>query len=79
MRRLVLLFTTLAVPAFGQAQQSQLPSEATCEALKERVQMALAQADRGLQEENAEAVATWSSIAANYAETHAAFCDEPAE
>lgn len=78
MKRFILLFTICAAPALGQ-QVADLPSEAACQALKERVQIALAQADRGLQEDDVESVATWSSIAANYAETHASFCQATAE
>ena len=78
MKRIILLVTVCAAPAFGQ-QGAELPSEAACQALKERVQIALAQADRSLQGDDTEAVETWTSIAANYAETHATFCRQPDE
>lgn len=76
MKRLALIALVATTPAFAQAPGNQLPSPETCTALKERVQLALAQADRGLQSDDATAVAEWSSIAADYAEVFATFCDE---
>lgn len=76
MKRLALIALVAATPAIAQTPGSQLPSSETCTALKERVQLALAQADRGLQSDDAAAVAQWSSIAADYAEVFAAFCDD---
>jgi hypothetical protein len=53
-----------------------LPSEAACNAVLERVQLALAQADRALQAENNDDAALWSAIAASYSEVYAAFCTD---
>ena len=81
MKRLVILCALAASPAAAQVPvEGRLPAEAACVAVLERVQLALAQADRALQSEDYEEVDRWSSIAANYASVHAAFCGgEPEE
>ncbi len=76
MKRLILLAALAASPALAQNQGTQLPSEAACNAVRERVQLALGQADRALQAENNENVELWSSIASNYAEVYAGFCGD---
>lgn len=65
-----------ATPAIAQNQNAQLPSDTACNAVMERVQLALAQADQALQSENSAEVETWSAIAANYAGVYASFCAE---
>ena len=63
-----------AAPAYAQNDGAQLPSEAACNAVRERVQLALGQADRALQSENNQDVELWSGIASNYAEVFSSFC-----
>jgi hypothetical protein len=79
MKRLIFLSMLAAAPAFGQVTDRQLPSETACQAVLERVQIALSQADAGLQSEDQDAVARWSGIAASYAQVYAAFCKEIGE
>ena len=81
MKRLILVAALAASPALAQVpQENQLPSENACTAVLDRVQLALAQADRALQAENHDDAERWSGIAANYAQVYAAFCGEtPAE
>ena len=74
MKRMILIATFCAAPAIAQNQSAQLPSEAACNAVRERVQLALAQADRALQADNTDDVDRWSGIASNYAEVYASFC-----
>ena len=81
MKRLILTAALTALPALAQSQEAgQLPGEAACSAVRERVQLALGQADRALQAENHDDAERWSSVAANYAQVYAAFCGgQPAE
>ena len=85
MKRLILIAALAASPVLAQEQEqnaenAQLPSENACNAVRERVQLALGQADRALQAEKEEAIARWSGVAASYSEVYAAFCaDLPAE
>ena len=80
MKRLVTIAALAASPALAQVpQENQLPSETACNAVRERVQLALAQADRALQAENQDDIARWSAVAASYAEVYAAFCADRAE
>ena len=75
MRRLMLMAALAAFPTLVQGQEAgQLPSEAACNAVRERVQLALAQADRARQEENHDEAQRWSGIAANYAQVYRSFC-----
>ena len=75
MKRILLVAIMAAAPATAQdADDGKLPSAAACGAVLDRVQLALAQADRALQTENPADVERWSAIAANYAEVHASFC-----
>ncbi len=81
MKRIALFTLLAASPALAQDQpdNGRLPSETACSAVLERVQIALAQADRALQTESNDDVERWSAIAANYATVHAAFCSVDAE
>jgi hypothetical protein len=71
MIRFALVALLLASPA---AAQSTLPSPESCEAVKQRVQVALGRADQGLQAQDDAAVAMWSAIAADYARVYETFC-----
>jgi hypothetical protein len=80
MKKLILTLALAASPALAQQPGAQLPDQAACNAVRERVQLALGQADRALQAENTEDVQHWSTVAANYSTVYAAFCgavDEP--
>ncbi len=82
MKRITLIAILAAAPAVAQQQQEgngSLPSEAACGAVLDRVQLALAQADRALQAENNDDVERWSAVAANYATVHDAFCGDAEE
>ena len=79
MKRLLLIAAFAASPAIAQQPDAQLPSETACTAVRERVQLALAQADRGLQSDTQADVERWSAIAASYSTVYAAFCQGTAD
>ena len=81
MTRLILsaALVALALPAAAQEeaapqQSAALPSEAACNAVRERVQVALGRADRGLGADDAEQVSLWTAVAADYSAVYSAFC-----
>ena len=78
MRHLVTaaLLTALAGPAVA---QSALPSGEACDAVRERVQLALGRADQGLQADNPAEVERWTAIAASYSAIYDTFCDAEAD
>jgi hypothetical protein len=75
MKRFIFLVVIAASPALAQ-EEGRIPSEAACNAVRDRVQIALAQADRALQADNHADAERWSAIGANYATIHAAFCQD---
>ena len=72
MRALITSLVLIAGPAA--AQEATLPSQAACDAIRDRVQIALAGADRALQAEDVVELERWTSAAASYAAVYDTFC-----
>ena len=80
----ILAAALAATPALAQQdgeQQQQapqtpgFPSTQACQAVSERVQLALSRADQALQDDQADGVAQWTGAAADYAAVYGTYCD----
>ncbi len=66
----------LLLAATTASAQTALPSPEACDAVRQRVQVALGQADRALRDDDFEQASLWTGVAADYSVIFDTFCQD---